>query len=1064
MLSASVPLTDKLKTALDINSSVRLISEWNHNRFTQVTSVTNLGVNAEDEYDNDLFPLSSIALPDRPTKGIVRGWVYQGTGAIMGRTSSGYQDSTTGARYTTASADNKYKYYVSPLVSAASSPYAIANVNPTVLYATPAWSNKIYVALENSDASPTTYSIAVTTDGTTWTTVSTNPAIASDGTIQIYRQADGSWSTTVYRDNPVQLRGVRLTVSNMNAGSSRFSLIELGARLENDLSTYVMTYNVDNTMSEHSFIAPIGRASSNTGGVTLDNTGGVFTNDNPSSLYYNLLDKNVDLRLDIGINIGTYAAPNFEWIRQFTMRSDSWSGQDRETTEIELVDASVYLQSVNPNPCFYQQMTVGEIIWRLLDSVGFSAWKYDPRDDDPSTLVPQFWANGEQSVWEVIANLAEATQTAIFFDQYGVLQIKTKAAAYDIASTPVWNLDEIKNGTKQPDIVELDKTYDYEANVVNVVYKPTALNETLESGVEVMESVWEPEETLTLRSSQLKQSMTAASTSMVITPSEVVYWPYTGIVQIEGEFIRYIKKGYSYRAANGTWTNVYISSNDEKIALDKKNPALAYQNYFNGFLWIGDITANRGLWNTTAAAHSVDASGYTGRYRHYPSAVKAWGGGFILNKYASTVTMKTNSTFGRNSWYAVTRGSSNDSPPYWYGTRLKFDTSGYTYGAAGLVISAGTNDSGYYVELIKTSALTATDRAQFTHELCFYVKYVDGTIKRMGPNGGKGIPIAISAGVWYDLDVHFEWQGSNRIISVMVNGVTKLSASVPSAQGTGESIGGRYGMFTRGFTSVQYEYLYASTYAVNDTFDDEGWWDRIKGGYQSGQWDKEWVYGYRTNTKVRWGKSTKVKARYASRLFDDFGPIVHEVREFDVNFSKTPVTFSNLYFSNESQVICPEYNSTPFGAKFVLANTSRDNAVVYGEDTLMFGSDNAVDQKILIYGKTFKQDEDKTYTVRDSLGVKRRGEVPLEVNNEWIQSEAAAKSLGDWIIKNWSGGADEVEVKMFGNPLLQLTDMISVNAPSRYMATATHKYFVVKVSHNYNNGLETSLTLRRAKI
>src|SRR6478672_3816214 len=105
MLTASVPLTDKLKTALDIQSSVRLIAEWSHNRFTKVTSVTNLNVNIEDEYDNDLFPLSSIALPERPTKGIVRGWVYQGTGAIMGRVTSGYQDKVTGARYTTASAD-----------------------------------------------------------------------------------------------------------------------------------------------------------------------------------------------------------------------------------------------------------------------------------------------------------------------------------------------------------------------------------------------------------------------------------------------------------------------------------------------------------------------------------------------------------------------------------------------------------------------------------------------------------------------------------------------------------------------------------------------------------------------------------------------------------------------------------------------------------------------------------------------------------------------------------------------------------------------------------------------
>jgi hypothetical protein len=130
----------------------------------------------------------------------------------------------------------------------------------------------------------------------------------------------------------------------------------------------------------------------------------------------------------------------------------------------------------------------------------------------------------------------------------------------------------------------------------------------------------------------------------------------------------------------------------------------------------------------------------------------------------------------------------------------------------------------------------------------------------------------------------------------------------------------------------------------------------------------------------------------------------------------------------------------------------------------MFGADNPVDQKILIYGRTFTQDEDKTYTVKDDLGIKRRGEVALEINNPWIQSEAAAKALGDWIVKHWSGGADEIEVKIFGNPLIQLTDIVSINSPQSGMTHATHKYFVVKVSQNYEIGLETSLTLRRVKI
>lgn len=1070
MQSASVAFVDKLQQSTELNSAIRLIAEWNQNRYSTIESVTNLGTDEMNEFDNDMFPLTSIALPERPTRGILKAWASSRVDNVGadGFTSSGYEDTSNGARYTTASDTDKYKYWTSAQESASTSPFTISGVVPTVTYTNPTWANKVVVGLENSYASPVAFTISVTEDGINWTDVATDPTIQSNGRVEIYRQADDSWSTTVYRENPVQLRGVRLTVTEMNKGLVHFNLIELGARVESDLSYFIDDYSVTNSMSETSFAAPLGRASANTATVSLNNVDGRFTNDNTSSLYYNMLDKNVEFRLDLGINLGTMEAPDFEWIRQFTMRTETWNGQSRDGTDVELNDGANYLQSVNPNPCLYQDMTVGEIIWRLLDSVGFGSWEYNPASDDASSLVPQFWTDGTSSVWDTIAELAEATQTAVYFDELGVLKVMTRSAAFNLSNESVWTLDASQSGLKQPDIVSLDKTYDYEANVVNVSYRPTSISSESDSGVATMETVWEPEDTVTLRSSQIIQTFTNTQESFVITPSEAITWPYTGVVQIEGEFVRWVSKGYSYYETNGAWTSVYIKSDDEKVALDKKNPDLAYKNHFNGYFWCG--IENRGLWNTVPATHSVDISGWT--YNRYTSTnvggssttPHAWNGGLIHNKDRSTVTLRTNKTFGPNTWYACTRGSRNDSPPYWYGTRLKFDTAGYTYGAAGIVMTAGDYDNGYYIELVRTAAITATDRVKWTNELCFYVKYNNGTIRRIGPNGGKGIPLEVIAGKWYDLDIHFEWQGSDRVVSIMVNGVTRMTCVVPVGLGTGESIGGRYGLFTRGFTSVEFEYIYASTYAVNDTFDDEGWFDRITGGYQSGQWDKEWVYGYRTNTKIKGGKKYYHYARYASRLMDEFGPIVHEVREYDVKFSKFPVLYSQPYVSNETQVICPEYNGNAFGATFILANTSRDNAIVSGEDTLMFGEDNSVDQKFLIYGRTFTQDDEKAVTVKDDQGTKRRGEIPLEIQSDWIQTEAHATDLGDWIVKHWSGGADEVEVESFGNPLLQLGDVVSVNYADKFMSAATHQYFVVKVEHSYDSGLETNLTLRRMKI
>jgi hypothetical protein len=315
------------------------------------------------------------------------------------------------------------------------------------------------------------------------------------------------------------------------------------------------------------------------------------------------------------------------------------------------------------------------------------------------------------------------------------------------------------------------------------------------------------------------------------------------------------------------------------------------------------------------------------------------------------------------------------------------------------------------------------------------------------------------------MDVHFEWQGTTRVVNIMINGVSRLTASVPVGMGTGQSIGGRYGLFTRGYTVAEFEYLYSSTYAVNDSFDQEGWFDRIRGGFQSSQYDREWTYGIRRNAKTRVGKPTTTAiARYASRMMDEYGPVLHEVREYDIDFEKKPMIHSNLYISNDAQVVCPEYIATPFGAKFVLANTARVNAVVNGEDTLSFGINNPVEQKMLVYGREVKREEAATYTVKNAAAINRRGEVEVDIESDWIQSQATAKAIGDWITKHWSGGNDEINISAIGNPLIQLGDLVAVNYPDKAMTFTTHRYFVIGVQHDFDGGLTTNLTLRRCKV
>lgn len=1074
MKSASTAVVNKLKQSVEVQTTLRLIAEWNMNRYSPITSITNGPAGSPTaDADPDVFPIESIADPIRPSSsGLVKARASSAARKAIktdGKTVAPYMGNPNGPRYVTSSADSKYKYWQSPAESSgvvySIGNQTIANVQPTIIYTNPTWSNKILVAIENTYTKPTAWTVQITTDGTNWTTIATNPAIPTNGRVVLYRNSGGNWTSTPDYNNPIQIRGVRINVTQMDAAKVYFSLIEMGARLEQDLSPYVIDYTSQFEMSDYSFVSPLGKANANTASVTLSNLDNRFTNTNASSIYYGLIDKNVEMRMDLGVTTDSYTTipKTFEVIRQFTMLTDIWSGQEYDTIDVPLQDYSQILQQVKPTPRVFQNLTVAEIIWRLLDSIGFTSYYVEKVDADPATVIPYYWVDGSKTVWDIIQEVTEQTQTAAWFDEYGVFQIKTRTTAYDLAKSSVWTLSRSAMGSDLANIVSLKHSNDYEANHVTINWYETDISKDTK-GVIPMSQVWAPDGDLVLRSTQLTSSLTTASQSLRIRPTDAPTWPYSGILEIEGEFMRYTAKGYSYYDAAGNWQSKYISSADDKAALDKLNPSKSFMNNFNGYLWMG--TANRGLWSSVAKAHNIDATGYTGRVKTGTGTGFVWNSGFRQVPDLGRARITTNATFKPNSWYVVSRGSEGDSPLYYYGTRLSITNSG-GYGA-GLAMSLGSanNEAGYYLELFQTANYARNPSARnTTNELSLYVRYSNGTIKRFGPNGGKGVPLAVSTNAFYDIDVQVSYSGTSPTFNVFVNGVLRMTVNVPSGSIPASGNTGRWGVFSRGYTNVDFEYLYGSSSSEVVAFDDSTLYDRIKKGYVSTQLTKEWIYNTRTAVRISGKKKTYYNQRYNQLFVDEFGAAVHEVREMDVKFEK-PVLHSRLYMSNDSQAICPEYTGSAFGAKFLLANTHRVNAILNGTDAVTFGPDNPVEQKTLIYGRTINvSDSAKQVEVKDDNAIRRRGEVELEIDSPLLQTESSAKALGDWIKLHWSGGMDELEIETFCNPLIQIGDVVGVEYSPASMTTATHKYFVVGINQRYGEGgLETSLTLRRAKI
>ena len=83
----------------------------------------------------------------------------------------------------------------------------------------------------------------------------------------------------------------------------------------------------------------------------------------------------------------------------------------------------------------------------------------------------------------------------------------------------------------------------------------------------------------------------------------------------------------------------------------------------------------------------------------------------------------------------------------------------------------------------------------------------------------------------------------------------------------------------------------------------------------------------------------------------------------------------------------------------------------------------------------------------------------VQVDSEWIQSLDAARRLVRLIEKSIDGFSRTVGVNIFGNPLIQVGDIVSL---SYYLkGLSEQRYVVHSVSNTFESGLETSLVLKK---
>ena len=541
----------------------------------------------------------------------------------------------------------------------------------------------------------------------------------------------------VYREFSY-LQGIRIVAEVMNKFDSTFDLIEMSPRLVVDISDKTIDFNITKTLSDIGVTSlPVGQLLASTGSISLFDDDQAFNPYNENSIIADYVRKNIKFMFYesiIDVDGFDYSVPIKTLYSEGMPQADITSG----TLSIELRDFYFFLESMPAPRLLMTETSLSMAIVTLLDYIGFSNYSFKRLDTESDPIIPYFFVAPDQNVAEVLNQLAIATQSAMFFDEFNNFIVMSKN--YLMPATSERPIDFILSGNNNqidsgvienatlgnlPNIIAIasqdKKVYNggnisYTARYIQRsygsirqssmvdrdktwIYKPALLWEV--SGTENTKTINEIaskqgnyvlgamplNSNLTLDAPMVKNGIVVNN---IIDLGENVYWltRYQGYFYSSGEVIRYDAVEFNITGTG----NVFISNNQE------------YQKYFSSLPFNGKIypTGSVRIF-ATPFYETID-----GIERLQPGAVYEHGRG----QFGTPVV---NHSAGVNSYWSnndYVRGCTMQSQ-YLFTTILDQNVSvpATTVGAAGVenTLARQTTRNGIIKNFMSSSYITETD-------------------------------------------------------------------------------------------------------------------------------------------------------------------------------------------------------------------------------------------------------------------------------------------------------------------------------------------------------------------
>ena len=222
------------------------------------------------------------------------------------------------------------------------------------------------------------------------------------------------------------VRGLRIVVEKMNKFDSTFDLIEMSPRLVANISDKTIDYSVKKILSDLGTSAlPVGQLLASTGSISLFDDDQAFNSNNTTSIVNDYVDKNIKFNFyEKILNVNGFDY----WVPIKTLYSDGFpqATVTAGTLEISLRDFYFFLESMPAPRMLVTEVSLSYAISLILDYIGFSNYAFYRTTNEPDPIIPYFFIAPDQTVAEVLNQLAVSTQTAMFFDEYNNFIVMSK--------------------------------------------------------------------------------------------------------------------------------------------------------------------------------------------------------------------------------------------------------------------------------------------------------------------------------------------------------------------------------------------------------------------------------------------------------------------------------------------------------------------------------------------------------------------------------------------------------------------------------------------------------------